>query len=98
MTYQISDEILDHIAELAKLELTESDREAVKADMGRMLQYFQEMNRLDTTTTEPLTHLFPPRNVFREDKVCNGDDSDNILKNAPLVKDDMFVAPPSFVR
>ena len=43
-----------------------------------------------------MSHVFPVQNVFREDVVTNGDESENILRNAPARKDDMFVVPKTF--
>ena len=45
---------------------------------------------------EPMSHVFPVQNVFREDVVTNGDDRENILKNAPGEKDGMFKVPKTF--
>ncbi len=61
--------------------------------MGRMLDYIDKLNELDTTGVEPMSHVFQVQNVFREDVVTNGDDSENIVKNAPEEKDGMFVVP-----
>jgi aspartyl-tRNA(Asn)/glutamyl-tRNA(Gln) amidotransferase subunit C len=43
-----------------------------------------------------MSHVFDVKNVFREDVVTNGDDSENILKNAPGEKDNMFMVPRTF--
>lgn len=43
-----------------------------------------------------MSHIFPVQNVFREDVVTNGDESENILKNAPAEKDNMFMVPKTF--
>jgi len=51
---------------------------------------------LDTTDVEPMSHVFPMQNVFREDVVTNGDTREAILKNAPQEKDGMFVVPKTF--
>ena len=89
----ISDEIIEYVGILAKLELSGEEREQAKADMGRMLDYIDKLNELDTDGVEPMSHIFPARNVFREDVVTNGDESGDILRNAPSEKDDMFVVP-----
>ena len=52
-----------------------------------MLDYVDKLNELDTADVEPMSHVFPVHNVFREDVVTNGDDRENMLKNAPAVKD-----------
>ena len=61
--------------------------------MGRMLDYIDKLNELDTTGVEPMSHVFPVQNVFREDVVTNGDDSENMLKNAPAERDSMYEVP-----
>ena len=89
----ISDETIEYVGILAKLELNEEEKEQAKKDMGAMLDYIDKLNELDTTGVEPMSHVFPVQNVFREDVVVNGDDRENILKNAPEEKDGSFVVP-----
>ena len=54
------------------------------------------MNELDTSGVEPMSHVFPVNNVFREDVVTNGDDREEILANAPEAKEGAFVVPKTF--
>ncbi len=89
----ISDETIEYVGILAKLELSDEEKEKAKKDMGSMLDYIDKLNELDTTGVEPMSHVFPVQNVFREDVVVNGDDRENILKNAPEQKDGSFVVP-----
>ena len=89
----ISDETIEYVGILAKLELSEEEKEKAKKDMRSMLDYIDKLNELDTTGVEPMSHVFPVQNVFREDVVVNGDDRENILKNAPEEKDGSFVVP-----
>jgi len=93
MANVISDETIDYVSILAKLELSDEEREAAKKDMGRMLDYIDKLNELDTSGVEPMSHVFAVSNVFRDDVVTNGDDRDNILKNAPKQKDGAFQVP-----
>ena len=90
---KISDETIEYVGILAKLELSEEEKEAAKKDMEQMLDYIDTLNELDTTGVEPMSHVFPVQNVFREDVVAHGDDRENILKNAPEEKDGSFVVP-----
>lgn len=92
----ITDEMIEYVGILAKLELSEDEREAAKKDMGRMLDYIDKLNELDTAGVEPMSHIFPVQNVFREDVVINGDESAKTLQNAPEEKDNMFVVPRTF--
>jgi aspartyl-tRNA(Asn)/glutamyl-tRNA(Gln) amidotransferase subunit C len=89
----ISDETIEYVGILAKLELTEEEKEQAKKDMGSMLDYIDKLNELDTSGVEPMSHVFPVHNVFREDVVVNGDDRDHILANAPAAKDGSFKVP-----
>lgn len=89
----ISDEIIENVGILAKLELSEEEREQAKRDMGQMLDYIDMLNELDTEGVEPMSHAFNMNNVFREDIVENGDERDAILSNAPQKKDGSFLVP-----
>ena len=62
--------------------------------MGRMLDYIDKLNELDTSGVEPMSHVFPVQNVFREDVVTNGDESAKMLQNAP--GENMFMVPKTF--
>ena len=83
MANVISDETIEYVGILAKLELSDAEKEAAKKDMASMLDYIDMLNELDTTGVEPMSHVFPVHNVFREDVVVNGDDRDNMLKMHP---------------
>lgn len=93
MANVISDETIEYVGILAKLELSEEEKEKAKKDMGKMLDYIDKLNELDTSGVEPMSHVFPVNNVFCEDVVTNGDDRENILKNAPEERDGAFVVP-----
>ena len=92
----ISDETIEYVGILSKLELSEEEKEQAKKDMGSMLDYIDKLNELDTTGIEPMSHVFPVQNVFREDVVTNGDEREKTLKNAPGEKDNMFMVPRTF--
>lgn len=96
MSNVISDETIEYVGILAKLELDEREKEQAKKDMESMLDYIDKLNELDTAGVEPMSHVFPVNNVFREDVVTNGDDRDSILKNAPEEKNRMFNVPKTF--
>lgn len=89
----ISDETIEYVGILAKLELSDQEKEQAKKDMGSMLDYIDKLNELDTSGVEPMSHVFPVENVFREDIVTNQDDREQILLNAPAQKDGSFMAP-----
>jgi len=90
---KITDETIDYVAALAKLKLEDGEREKAKEDLGNILGYIATMNELDTNLVEPISHVFPVHNVFREDIIKNGPDRDNLLANAPDKKDGGFKVP-----
>ena len=92
----ISDETIEYVGILAKLELSEEEKEQAKKDMANMLDYIDTLNELDTSGVEPMSHVFPVNNVFREDVVTHEDDREEILANAPEAKDGAFVVPKTF--
>lgn len=89
----ITDGTIDYVGILAKLELSSEEKEQAKKDMANMLDYIDMLNELDTDGVEPMSHVFPVHNVFREDVVVNGDVRDEMLKNAPEEKDGSFMVP-----
>lgn len=92
----ITDDTIEYVSILAKLELSDEECVQAKKDMERMLDYIDGLNELDTSAVEPMSHILPVQNVFREDVVTNGDYSKETLQNAPREKDSMFVVPKTF--
>ena len=88
MANVISDETMEYVGILAKLELKDEEKESARQDMQKMLDYVEKLNEL-----EPMTHIFEMGNVFREDEVTNGDDRDAMLANAPEVKEGQYKVP-----
>ena len=93
MANVIDDATIDYVGILAKLELSDEEKEQAKKDMANMLDHIDKLNELDTTGVEPMSHVFPVENVMREDVVTNGDGSEDTLANAPERKDTAFVVP-----
>ena len=97
LALRISDETIEYVGILAKLELNDEEKEEAKKDMGRMLDYIDRLNELDTSSVEPMSHVFPVNNVFREDVVTNGDGHEDTLANAPERKENTFEVPKTIV-
>lgn len=89
----ITDETIEYVAALAKLDLSGEEKEKARKDLGSILSYMDTMNELDTDHIEPLSHVFPIRNVFREDVVVNEPNREILLSNAPASKDGCFMVP-----
>lgn len=92
----ISEETIEYVGILAKLELSDEEKKQAQKDMARMLDYIDQLNELDTEGVEPMSHVFSVENVLRRDVVTGGDMRDALLANAPEEKDGMFVVPRTF--
>ncbi|MCH5268208.1 MAG: Asp-tRNA(Asn)/Glu-tRNA(Gln) amidotransferase subunit GatC [Lachnospiraceae bacterium] len=97
MANVISDETIEYVGILAKLELDEAEKIRAKKDMEEMLDYIDKLNELDTTGVEPMSHVFPVNNVFREDVVRENDGHEETLANAPERNGDSFVVPKTIL-
>ncbi len=90
---EITDGIIAYVAALAKLELDKGAAEKAKEDLSKILEYMDTMNGLDTGELEPMSHVFPLTNVFREDVVTNKEETESLLLNAPRSKEGQFIVP-----
>ena len=93
MANTISNETMDYVGILAKLELSEEEKVQAAQDMSAMLDYIDKLKELDTSQIEPMSHVFPVYNVFREDVVTNADESVAMLANAPSKKENCYKVP-----
>jgi aspartyl-tRNA(Asn)/glutamyl-tRNA(Gln) amidotransferase subunit C len=93
MANVISDETMEYVGILAKLELKDEEKESARQDMQKMLDYVEKLDELDTDGVEPLSHIFGDENVFRDDVVTNGDNKEAMLANAPKEKEGQYQVP-----
>ena len=92
----ITDEVIEYVGILGKLELSPEEKEKSKKDLTEMLDYVGKLNELDTSDVEPMSHTFKIANVMRDDVVSNADDRENMLKNAPQKNDEAYIVPETF--
>lgn len=85
--------MIDYIGVLARLKITEDEREASKAELSKIIDYMDVLNELDTTGIEAMSHAFPVKNVFREDVIKPSVDREEIILNAANKKDGCFKVP-----
>jgi aspartyl/glutamyl-tRNA(Asn/Gln) amidotransferase, C subunit len=90
---KITEETVQYVAALAKLSVSNEEKQKVAKELDRILDYIETMNGLDTEGVEPMSHVLPVKNVFREDVVTNQNNRDELIKNAPKKKDGCFVVP-----
>ncbi len=89
----ISKETIEHVAKLARLNLTEGEKEKLTEQMAEIISYVDKLNELDTANVQPTAHVMPLKNVFREDVVKDSYDREKILANAPSKEDGCFKVP-----
>lgn len=90
---KITIEMVDHISELSRLSLPETEKTALTAQLERVVTYMDVLNQLDTDGIEPLSHVFPVKNVLREDAVLPSQDRAELLANAPAPDPEAFLVP-----
>ena len=84
---------VEHIAKLAKLEFTDAEKEKFTHQMNKILEYMEQLNKLDTGSVEPLSHVIELSNVFRADELKPGVSTEDALKNAPEKNEQFFNVP-----
>lgn len=81
------------VAGLAKLELTADEAEKAAEELGKIAEMLNELKNVNTDGMEPVSHVLPVCNVFREDSVQEWADSEALQQNAAQTKDGMFAVP-----
>lgn len=89
----ISVKEVEYIAKLARLDLSEQEKEKFAKQMGDILDYFNQLKEVNTEDVEPMTQPVPSVNVFREDKVDLAVNNAEILENSPEEEDGYFKVP-----
>ncbi len=90
----LSRQEVEHIAELAKLGLSQEEIERFQGQLSAILEYFAVLQRLDTESVPPTAQVIGLRNVMRPDDVGPSLPVDDILANAPSHTDGYFCVPP----
>ncbi|WP_128548209.1 Asp-tRNA(Asn)/Glu-tRNA(Gln) amidotransferase subunit GatC [Larkinella soli] len=94
---KVDRETLQKIAHLARLEVRPEEEQPMIDSLNEVLTWMEQLNAVDTTGVEPLTHLSAERNVLREDVVGEQLPRGNALKNAPA-KDDTYFQVPKVIE
>lgn len=84
---------VEHVANLARLELTESEKERLAGQLSAILEYAEKLNELNTEGVEPTSHVLPLHNVMREDEARPSLPVEKALLNAPEEEDGQFKVP-----
>src|SRR4030042_2700377 len=93
----ISREQSEHIAKLARMELTEKEKEKFSTELSSILDYIDKLNQVETKAIEPISQITGLENIVREDAPRKEDTRSNIrdkfIKAAPAKKDNYFKVP-----
>jgi aspartyl-tRNA(Asn)/glutamyl-tRNA(Gln) amidotransferase subunit C len=92
MTLTLSE--VEHIAQLARLELTDEEKELYRQQLSAILEYAARLQKLDTSQIPPTSSVLPPRSRLRPDVSAPSLAVKDILRNAPQAENDQFRVPP----
>lgn len=84
---------VDHVARLARLDLSEDERERMRVELSKILEHAEKIQELDLDRVEPTSHAIPIRNVMRSDEVRPSLSQQEALTSAPEVSEGRFKVP-----
>jgi len=90
---KLSKEEIEHVALLARLQLSEEEKERLTGHLNQIMVHFEKLQELDTSEVEPTSHSIPVENVLREDVAGPSLPVEDVIANAPEARDDQFVVP-----
>lgn len=90
---KITEELIDHIAHLARLEFQGEDKVSIQKDMERMIEFVDKLSEIDTANVEPLIFISEEMNRLREDEPEVTVTHEEALMNAPKKDSDYFRIP-----
>ena len=90
---EVKEAMIDKLANLARLKFDESEKESIKKDLQKMIQFVEKLNELDTTGVEPLLHMSSNINILRTDEVKGSITREAGLQNAATHDEHFFKVP-----
>ena len=84
---------VEHVAKLARLELTDEEKELYTKQLGDVLKYVDQMNEVDTSNVKPMAQVVDLVNVMREDVVHYEQTKEELMANAPDEENGFFKVP-----
>jgi aspartyl-tRNA(Asn)/glutamyl-tRNA(Gln) amidotransferase subunit C len=90
---RLTPEEVEHVALLGRIRLTEEERQRFTTQLNSILEYFEQLQQLDTTGVPPMSHAVAMANVFREDEASASLAPEEALRNAPDQDRDCFRVP-----
>jgi aspartyl-tRNA(Asn)/glutamyl-tRNA(Gln) amidotransferase subunit C len=93
MSKTIDEDTVVHLAELARITLSDKEKKEFAKQLSSMLEFFSQISELDTENVKPTYHVLELKNVFREDEPREGLTQEAALKNAPQKEKGYFKSP-----
>ena len=90
---EVNDALIDNLSNLARLEFSAEEKENIKKDLRRMIEFVEKLGELDTTGIEPLLHMSPAINVLRDDQPAGSVSREEALANAHATDGTYFKVP-----
>lgn len=90
---KITIEQVEHVANLARLRFNEEEKQRLAEQLGKILEYIEQLNKLNTDDVPPTSHVIPVKNVVREDIVKPSLTQEEALANAPSPVNGLFEVP-----
>lgn len=90
---KITGKDVDYVARLARLHISDEQKEALTVDMAAIIDFADKLNEIDTNGVEPQAHAMHIENVFRKDEIKPSYSRDELLKNAPEANAGCFSVP-----
>jgi len=87
---KITKKDVEYVANLARIEFTEQEKEKFTRQLGKILEYMDKLNKLDTGNVPATSRVLPLKNVFREDESVRSDSFQDIISNAPEKEGNYF--------
>ncbi len=84
---------VEHIANLARLEVSEEEMVSFTRELGSILDYVEQLNAVDTENVEPTAFMVPAHDPLRDDTIQKSLPAEKILQNGPVVKKGFFAVP-----
>jgi aspartyl-tRNA(Asn)/glutamyl-tRNA(Gln) amidotransferase subunit C len=81
------------VAHLARIAVAEDEVAGLQGELNAILAFVEQLGEVDVAGVEPMTSVMPVAMKTREDKVTDGGNADDIVKNAPAVEDHFFLVP-----
>ena len=94
---QVNEQLIDKLSHLARLRFNADEKEKLRNDLEKMIQFVEKLNELDLNEVEPLMHMSSEINVLREDELRGSVSTEAALRNAPD-QDGTYFRVPKVIR